>query len=270
MRRPTQPLAAVALALASNRAAHRAKGQGRGLDLTHLRTRETQINTATQEQAWNDLHMRETVSAPRFHVWTYAAPAIVLGCSQRSRRDDIQPRLTPGMELLVRPSGGGAVLTGPWMVSASVVLPLGHPWLKGRFADSYRDLGQLHVDVLAGLGVPSQALPSDDVDTANARIGPTVDWACYGSLAPWEVVGGCGRKLVGLAQRRQRTGVLLVAGTLVTEPDWALLCNAVGQLSDVPEMRRRTVFCAELTEQPPAPAAFAQRLELALARALAS
>ena len=213
--------------------------------------------------------MRETVTTPRFHVWTYAAPAIVLGCSQRSRHAEIQARLAPGIELLVRPSGGGAVLTGPWMVSASVVLPLGHPWLKGRFADSYRDLGLLHVDVLAGLGVPSRALPIEEVDAANARIGSTVDWACYGSLAPWEVVGACGRKLVGLAQRRQRTGVLLVAGTLVAEPDWALLCKAVGQPHAVSEMRRRTVFCGELTEQPPAMAALAQRLEQALALALA-
>ena len=212
--------------------------------------------------------MAKNVSAPSFHVWTYAQPAIVLGCSQRSRRDSIAARMPAAMELLVRPSGGGAVLTGPWMVSASVVLPLGHPWLKGRFADSYQGLGQLHVDVLAGLGVPSSALPADEVAAANARIGSTVDWACYGSLAPWEVVDASGRKLVGLAQRRQRTGVLLVAGTLVTLPQWQLLCSAVDQPGDVDAMLRRTVSCDQITAAPIAAQTFAARLGQALAQAL--
>ena len=106
--------------------------------------------------------------------------------------------------MLVRPSGGGAVLTGPWMVSASVVLPLSHPWAQGRLPDSYRGLGQLHGEVLASLGVAAQALPEADVPAANARQGAVVGWACYGSLAPWELIDTAGRKLVGLAQRRQR------------------------------------------------------------------
>ena len=103
------------------------------------------------------------------------------------------------------------------------------PWAQGRLPDSYRDLGQLHAEVLASLGVTAQALPEADVPAANARLGGLVDWACYGSLAPWELVDAAGRKLVGLAQRRQRTGVLLVAGTLATQPDWPLLCQAMGQ-----------------------------------------
>ena len=59
-------------------------------------------------------------------------------------------------------------------------------------------------------------LPPAEVAQADALLGPPVRWACYGSLASWEVVdAGGGRKLVGLAQRRQRTGVLFVTGTLV-------------------------------------------------------
>jgi len=214
--------------------------------------------------------MAEPVAAPRFRVWTYRDPAIVLGCSQRARQAEAAARLPPGVELMLRPSGGGAVLTGPWMVSASVVLPLAHPWLKGRLPDSYRDLGQLHVDVLAGLGVSARALPEAEVPEANARLGPVVDWACYGSLAPWEVVDAAGRKLVGLAQRRQRTGVLLVAGTLVARPDWALLCGALGHPEDVDGMLRRTVSCDALTDEPPEAALLARRLHAALERALAA
>ena len=212
--------------------------------------------------------MAEPVTQPRFRVWTYRTPTIVLGCSQRARQAALAPQLPLGVEMLVRPSGGGAVLTGPWMVSASVVLPLSHPWAQGRLPDSYRDLGQLHGEVLAGLGVAAQALPEADVPAANARLGAAVDWACYGSLAPWELVDAAGRKLVGLAQRRQRTGVLLVAGTLATPPDWTLLCGAMGQPDDVGAMHRRTVDCASLADRPWNTALLAERLQQALARIL--
>ncbi len=225
---------------------------------------QTFLTTIAQEQAWNHRQMLEPVAQPRFRVWTYGAPAIVLGCSQRRFEEEARARLAPGTDLLLRPSGGGAVLVGPWMVSCSVVLPLAHPWVQGRLPDSYQGLGRLHVDVLAALGVAAEALPPAQVDAANARTGPIVPWACYGSLAPWEVVDAAGRKLVGLAQRRQRTGVLLVAGTLVAPPDWALLCHALGQSGDEAAMRRRTVSCAQLSVQAPD----AQRLARALHEAL--
>lgn len=232
-------------------------------------TLEAAIDTVAQEQDWNRRQMAEPVTEPRFRVWTYAAPAIVLGCSQRALREDVAQRLPPGLDLQVRPSGGGAVLTGPWMVSASVVLPLGHPWVQGRLSGSYRGLGQLHVEVLAQWGVAASAVPEPEVALANERLGPVVDWACYGSLAPWEVVDAQGRKLVGLAQRRQRTGVLLVAGTLACRPDWALLCDALGRPDDVPAMLRRTVSCADLRPGPWDAQRLAASLREALAQALA-
>ncbi|HRO82742.1 MAG TPA: ligase, partial [Alicycliphilus denitrificans] len=158
---------------------------------------QTFLTTIAQEQAWNHRQMLEPVAQPRFRVWTYGAPAIVLGCSQRRFEEEARARLAPGTDLLLRPSGGGAVLVGPWMVSCSVVLPLAHPWVQGRLPDSYQGLGRLHVQVLAALGVAAEALPPAQVDAANARTGPIVPWACYGSLAPWEVVDAAGRKLVG-------------------------------------------------------------------------
>jgi len=229
---------------------------------------ESPLSTIAQEQAWNRQQMLEPVTRPRFAVWQYEAPAIVLGCSQRKFEDGARARLGGAAELLLRPSGGGAVLTGPWMVSCSVVLPLDHPWVQGRLPDSYQGLGQLHAQVLAPWGVAARALPPDQVAAANARGGPVVPWACYGSLAPWEVVDAAGRKLVGLAQRRQRTGVLLVAGTLVTPPEWALLCSAMGQPQDEAAMRRRTVDCTQLSATPPDVRQLARALQQALDQAL--
>ena len=230
---------------------------------------ERTISTIAQEQDWNQARMREPLTQPAWRVWTYDAPSVVLGCSQRRFEEGARARLAPGHALLLRSSGGGAVLTGPWMVSCSVALPSAHPWVQGRLPDSYRGLGELHVDLLARLGVPARALAPAEVDAADARAGATVPWACYGSLAPWEVVDAGGRKLVGLAQRRQRTGVLLVAGTLVTEPDWALLCAALGQPQDEALMRRRTVSCAQLAAgAPPDARRLAHALERALREAL--
>lgn len=220
--------------------------------------------TAEQEQAWNAAQLSEPVTAPRFAIWTYAQPAIVLGCSQRERLTELATQ-APQVPALVRASGGGAVLTGPWMVSGSVVLPLDHPWVAGRINDSYQGLGQMFVRLLAGLGVVARALPPAEVAEADARLGPPVRWACYGSLASWEVVDTVGgRKLVGLAQRRQRTGVLLVTGTLVTPPDWALLCAALGQPKDEAAMRARTVSCADLKPDFISAEAYASRLSEAL------
>jgi lipoate-protein ligase A len=125
-----------------------------------------------------------------------------------------------------RGSGGGAVLTGPWMVSASVVLPPDHPLLGRSTLSSYRWLGALHAGLLRDAGIPAYAIPPEEV-----RLRPgdaRLKWACYGGLSPWEVVVGH-RKIVGLAQLRRRTGVLMTSGTLIAPPDWSLLCGALGQ-----------------------------------------
>jgi len=190
----------------------------------------------------------------------------VLGCSQRALRDDIERRLQGRAELTVRESGGGAVLTGPWLVSVSVVLPQEHSWVCNGLIDSYRHLGQLHVGALKEFGVAARALPPQELPrTHEASAVSTVNWACFGGLSPWELVNAEGRKLVGLAQRRCRTGVLLVAGTLVGPVDWALLCDAMGHRQHEPLLRHGTVSAQEMAGCPIEPerlaALLTQRLE---------
>lgn len=192
---------------------------------------------------------------------------MVLGCSQREWHGEVQQRLGARADALLRESGGGAVLVGPWLVGASVVVPHDHPWVRGGVVPSYRRIAELHVDALAALGIASRALPPAEVSAANDA-GPVVRWACYGSLSPWEVVDGGGRKLVGLAQRRRRDSVLLVAGTLVGAPDWALLCGALDHPDDEPVLRARTVSCGEIARRPIEPAAFAAALGRRLEEAL--
>lgn len=205
------------------------------------------------------------MAAAAFRVWNHRKPAIVLGCSQRALCAGVAPRLPLDVGLMVRESGGGAVLSGPWMISVSVTLPPDHGWVMGGGLEGYRQLGRVHATALAALGIDTVAVPPGGVTQANQRLGGGVPWACFGSLAPWELTDLAGRKLVGLAQRRQRHGVLLVAGTLCHRPDWSLLCDALGCPGDAAVLHRRTVACDALAGRPLAAGALAVRLRRALA-----
>jgi lipoate---protein ligase len=178
---------------------------------------------ACAEQVWNEQQLAEPVLVPAWRIWTYREPAIVLGCSQRrllaAARDDTN------IALLLRGSGGGAVLAGPWMLGLSVALPAQHTLATTGLVASYRWLGELFAALLQEAGVAARALPVDAVRSITPT--PQLAWACFGGLSPWEVVAGH-RKIAGLAQVRRRHGVLLVGGLLLDTPNWPLLCRPLG------------------------------------------
>jgi len=118
------------------------------------------LSVASQEQAWNRVQLQQPVAKPCLRLWQYEQPAIVLGCSQRSMHERF-PAMAGSrpMEVLLRESGGGAVLTGPWMLGLSLALPIGHPWLEHGLHESYRPLGQLYAEVMTTQGVRARALP---------------------------------------------------------------------------------------------------------------
>lgn len=160
-------------------------------------------------------------------------------------------------------------MTGPCLVSTSVVLPHGHPWVGTGLLDSYRLLAQTHVAALAEFGVQARALPPQELPRGDRSSADGVlDWACFGRLSPWEVVDAQGRKLVGLAQRRRQSGVLLVAGALIGAADWPLLCDAFGRPQDEPTLRRSTVCAEEIAGSQIEPQWFASVLTRLLERAL--
>ncbi|MFA7505438.1 MAG: ligase [Burkholderiaceae bacterium] len=218
-------------------------------------------DAAAIEQDWNRRHLEADAPRPAFRVWRYARPAIVLGVSQRARLDAVRERVGAGFDVLVRDSGGGAVLVGPGFVSLSVALPHGHPGAAQRVHDSYRWLGDIHLRALAMLGVDARLVSPEELRASAAeRRATDIGWACFGGLAPWEVVSTDGRKLSGFAQKRGRHGVLLVAGTLVTLPDWRLLADALGESPDAAALGRQTVCASEIAGRPVDPAAFAAAL----------
>ena len=201
------------------------------------------------EQAWNEQQLARTVHRPILKVWTYDAPGLVLGCSQRALQ-------TSGAT--VRSSGGGAVLTGPWMLSISVILPVGHPLVTPGLVESYRWFGLAHQAALQAMGVRALALPPDQLSLMPRQ--PELDWACFGNCSAWEVIAE-GRKLVGLAQRRARTGVLLTSGTLVSTPDWGCLERYLPRhAQSLSALAARTTSCAREVGRSVPPEVLAQAL----------
>jgi lipoate---protein ligase len=221
-----------------------------------------------EEQAWNERRLATPVTRAALRLWTYRVPGVVLGCAQRRLYELGQGVPADGSSITVIPrmAGGGAVLTGPWMLSASVVLPHGHPLLSSSLVDSYRWLGDVFAGVLRRQGFACHAITPAEAARLQAQRGSdALDWACYGGYSPWEVVAG-GRKLVGLAQVRRRTGVLLAAGLLLDEPDWPLLVGAMGRpAQDAAGLAACNTSCTRLR----GPGDWAETLAGPLQRALA-
>lgn len=223
------------------------------------------IASPEEEQDWNRMQLASEVVEPVMRFWTYDSPGVVLGCSQRGLLSAVDAAQRVGIPLAGRQAGGGAVLTGPWMLSVSVVLPLSHPLALGGTVAGYRRIGEGFTRVLRDTGIDAHALtPTEARNVQQADSQADLQWACYGGLSPWEVVVDK-RKIVGLAQVRRRTGVLVAAGLLVGRPDWALLCKAVGKpVEHAAALALRTTSGEEeLGWQPPlAEIAFALRRQL--------
>lgn len=228
-------------------------------------------STAAEEQDWIREGLAEAVSRPRWRVWRYRAPAIVLGLSQRRLHEAVRARAGASLPVLVRGSGGGAVLAGPWMIGVTVLLPVRHPRAAGSLVDSYRWFGELHARVLRGLDIEARVLPPEALHDAHALVdgAAPLPWACFGALSPWELTDERGRKLCGLAQQRRSAGIALVSGTLTWRPPWPLLCEVLDRADEADALESRTTDCESLGRAEGAHPANEARRE-AFASALAS
>ena len=117
--------------------------------------------------------------------------------------------LPPGLGLVRRPTGGGAVVhRGD--VCYSIALPLSHPLAAGSIVDSYQSLARGLAAGLESLGLPPLA------EGHAAGSSPRGAW-CFQAVAPHELTLA-GRKLVGSAQAR-RDGSLLQQGSIRLAPE---------------------------------------------------
>ncbi|MGV8892027.1 MAG: lipoate--protein ligase family protein [Burkholderiaceae bacterium] len=203
------------------------------------------LASCQQEQLWNQRQLEQTAIDPAWQLWAYQTPGLVLGCSQKNAISTDPARKPAGIEVVSRQAGGGAVLVGPWMLSTSVVLPNAHTFVSGNLVASYRWLGELYASLLQDLGVAAHAITPEEARVLQQTVPAELAWACYGGFSPWEVVVGK-RKIVGLAQVRRRTGVLLVAGLLLDRPDWPLLVRAMDKPTPhAALLENGTTSCAE-------------------------
>ena len=221
------------------------------------------------EQAWNRAQLAQPVLAPALRLWTYADPAVVLGCGQGSLAPLLAGAATAPVDSVVRQAGGGAVLVGPWMLSVSIALPPDHALVEGSLINSYRWLGELFASLLRRRGISAHALtPAQAHALQRQATDADLGWACFGGYSAWEVVVGR-QKIVGLAQVRKRTGTLLVAGLLLERPHWEWLVEVLHRPAlDIAALAARTTSCAQQGRRAWPLARIATPLGLALSEAL--
>lgn len=163
---------------------------------------------------------------------------LVLGSTQPAPSGDDPP----GLALTRRPSGGGAVLVWP---GAQAWIELWLPRHDDRFDDDVvraaAPLGEHWVHALAAVGV---AAPTA-VHRGRLEAGRFGSVVCFAGIGPGEVTVD-GRKVVGLSQRRTRSGVrfqttvpllwdgpgtvaaLVTAGAIAASAAPALLADVAG------------------------------------------
>ena len=137
---------------------------------------------------------------PTLRLFGFRPACLSLG---RFQPADQVPR-PPGLDLVRRPTGGGAVVhRGD--ICYSIVLPLSHPVAAGSIVESYQRLARGLAAGLEALGLPPLTATAAP-DKAARRA-----W-CFEAVAPHELTLA-GRKLVGSAQAR-REGALLQQGSI--------------------------------------------------------
>ncbi|MBI3832303.1 MAG: lipoate--protein ligase family protein [Planctomycetes bacterium] len=165
------------------------------------------------------LGLEDGTSPPTWRVWEAAAPAIVLGTGQEHAKEvDMDAARAAGVPVLRRHSGGGAVLIGPGVINYSGFFIIKD--LPG--AETITGAMQ------AGLQPVLVALKTLGVQARFAGLSDLVVESREGERDA--------RKLAGNAQARKRVSVL-VHGTLLADPDWALMERLLKFPSRAPDYR---------------------------------
>lgn len=159
----------------------------------------------------------------RLYGWDPAC--VSLGYTQNPDAVDEQAVDAFGLDVVERPTGGGAILHMPSEVTYCVVVPTSWEGLPGDLFEDYRYLSQGVLDALDSWGV--------EASFREAKGGK--DAFCYLREAGVSIVDGDGRKISGGAQRRTKDAVLQ-HGTVLVEMDSRVQADLFG----VPEEQVRS------------------------------
>ena len=158
-------------------------------------------DAATLHATWPAVAARPAARA--LAICRVTAPALVLGSTQPESIVDRARAAAGGIAVARRRSGGGAVLVTPdepvWI---DAWIPVGDPLWRDDVGRAFDWLGDVWVEALHRSGVEGVAA------RRRGRVSRTrwSDLVCFGGAATGEVETGDGRKVVGLAQRRDRQG----------------------------------------------------------------
>jgi len=144
-----------------------------------------------------------------------SSPAVVLGSTQPASDFDREQLAARGLELVRRRSGGGAVLVAPeWQVWLDVFVPSGDVLAAADVGRSFHWLGVTYAAAIASmLGTPEVAV---EVHREPTRDSPWSKVLCYAGLGFGEVTVA-GRKVVGMSQRRDRSGAWIHSMALLSD-----------------------------------------------------
>ncbi len=149
--------------------------------------------------------------APTLRLYGWDPPTLSLGRTQDGARD-------PGIAVVRRPTGGGAVLHDRERTYAVAGRLRALPFVGGVL-DTYERIAGALADALRGLGAAVQIRRATSA-------GPRAT-VCFESLSSHEIAVS-GRKLIGSAQLRRR-GAFLQHGSIPLELDVARLERVLGR-----------------------------------------
>jgi len=150
-------------------------------------------------------------SGPTLRVYRWRGRWLSIGTSQSIQDVDLSACKQARVDVVRRASGGTTVLHSS-QIGWSLTLPSSHPFAPGDIVRSYELHSNIALNVCESLGIGARAI---NIEMARAPISdPLLAIACFGSLAPFEIVlTDSGKKLIGWGQVRRR-GVVMHHGVM--------------------------------------------------------
>jgi lipoate---protein ligase len=153
-----------------------------------------------------------------------SAPAVVIGSAQPAAEFDRRRLDSAGVDLVRRRSGGGAVLVAPQrQVWVDLFVPAGDVLADLDVGRSFYWLGDAFAQAIATVLDTAGEEAGIAVHRGRTQSTPWSKTLCYAGLGAGEVTVA-GRKVVGLSQRRDRSGAWIHS--------MALLGPMQGELAD--------------------------------------
>lgn len=167
------------------------------------------LHTPPAPGAWNmavDEALLESVgrgeAPPTLRLYAWDPPCLSLGYAQPFSDVDQAALAARGWQWVRRPTGGRAILHTDEL-TYSVTAPPAEPRVRGSVLESYQRLAAALLHALHLIQVPAHSEQSFPLPAGADPQGPV----CFEVPSHWEITVG-GKKLIGSAQTRRKTGVL--------------------------------------------------------------